>query len=69
LAAWSAKPGVAPTAYVGAKAAVFQASAAGPRTEKEGAAELNPTSVLLCGVMLFDHLGWKDSAELVTQAP
>lgn len=60
--------GMAPNAYVGAKAAIFEASPAGPQTEKEGAAELNPTSVLLCGVMLFDHLGWKDSAELVTHA-
>lgn len=57
--------GLAPNAYVGAKAAVFQAThnmLAKPASPDK----LNPTSVLLCGVMLFEHLGWKDSADLVT---
>jgi isocitrate dehydrogenase len=61
----SGSAGLAPTGYVGAKAAVFEStqSARGATPEEQ-----NPTSVLLAGVMLFDHLGWKDSAELVTHA-
>ena len=59
-------PGVAPTAYVGAKAAVFQAAQATGRND--AGEDVNPSSVLLAGVMLFEHLGWKDSAELVAQA-
>lgn len=58
--------GLAPTAYLGAKAAVFESTHA--LLPKVDPSEQNPTSVLLCGVMLFDHLGWKDSAELVTHA-
>lgn len=58
--------GMAPNAYVGAKAAIFESTHHRlPSAEPE---EENPTSVLLCGVMLFDHLGWKDSAELVTNS-
>jgi len=57
--------GIAPHGYVGAKAAVFQATR-GDRGAEPG--EENPSSVLLAGVMLFDHLGWKDSAELLTNA-
>jgi isocitrate dehydrogenase len=57
--------GLAPNAYVGAKAAIFQAThTALPKPPTPD--KLNPTSLLLCGVMLFEHLGWKDSADLVT---
>lgn len=59
-------PTVAPTAYVGAKAALFQAAHATGRND--AGEDTNPSSVLLAGVMLFEHLGWKDSAELVAQA-
>ena len=60
------KIGLAPEAYIGAKAAVFEAALGGlPSVPAE---QQNPTSVLLCGVMLFDHLGWKDGGELVTHA-
>jgi len=59
-------PGVAPIAYVGAKAAMFQAAQATGRND--AGEDVNPCSVLLAGVMLFEHLGWKDSAELVAQA-
>jgi isocitrate dehydrogenase len=57
--------GLVPTAYVGAKAAMFEAAQS---ARGGGPDELNPTSVLLAGVMLFEHLGWRDSAELVTHA-
>jgi isocitrate dehydrogenase len=55
---------LAPNAYVGAKAAVFEST----QVRATNGSDENPTSVLLCGVMLFDHLGWKDSAELVTNS-
>ena len=58
--------GLAPNAFLGAKAAIFEATH--NLLPEVDAGEENPTSVLLCGVMLFDHLGWKDSAELVTNA-
>ncbi len=58
--------GLAPQAFVGAKAAVFEATHASlPEVETD---EQNPTSVLQCGVMLFDHLGWKDASDLVTNS-
>jgi len=59
--------GIAPTAYVGAKAAIFEASAtAGPRYGDED--PVSASSVLLAGEMLFEHLGWKDAAELVANS-
>ncbi len=59
--------GMAPQAFLGAKAAVFEATHSLRGRHVEPGRE-NPASVLLCGVMLFEHLGWKDSAELVTNA-
>ncbi|MCB9652954.1 MAG: NADP-dependent isocitrate dehydrogenase [Deltaproteobacteria bacterium] len=59
--------GLIPNAHLGAKAAVFEATH-GLLPQPEAKADQNPTAVLLCGVMLFDHLGWKDSAELITHA-
>ena len=59
--------GLSPTAYVGAKAAIFQSTPeASPRFAE--ANSINPSSVLLAGVMLFEHLGWKDAAELVASS-
>ncbi len=59
--------GIAPTAYVGAKAAIFEATAS--VEERYGDSEdINPSSVLLAGVMLFEHLGWKDAGELVSNS-
>ncbi len=58
--------GLAPNAFVGAKAAIFETTH--HMMPKVPVEEQNPTSTLLCGVMLFDHLGWKDSAELVTNS-
>jgi isocitrate dehydrogenase len=64
--AMAGDPGIAPVAYVGAKAAIFQAAQSATRSENGD--DVNPSSVLLAGVMLFEHLGWKDSAELVQAA-
>ncbi|MEL6186182.1 MAG: isocitrate/isopropylmalate family dehydrogenase, partial [Myxococcota bacterium] len=59
--------GIAPNAFVGAKAAVFQCTHAALPKASRGEHE-NPSSALLCGVMLFEHLGWKDAADLVGAA-
>ena len=59
--------GIAPNAFVGAKAAVFETTHAALPKASRGEHE-NPSSALLCGVMLFEHLGWKDAADLVGAA-
>ncbi len=59
--------GLAPSAFVGAKAAIFETTHGLLPRSGRGEHD-NPSSALLCGVMLFEHLGWKDSAELVTAA-
>ena len=56
--------GLAPNAFVGAKAAIFEATHGALPKASRGKHE-NPSSALLCGVMLFEHLGWKDAADLV----
>jgi len=59
--------GMTPVAFMGAKAAIFQSTVeASGRFSEPGAT--NPSSILLAGVMLFDHLGWKDAADLVSQS-
>lgn len=59
--------GLAPNAFVGAKAAVFECTHGTLPKSSRGERE-NPSSALLCGVMLFEHLGWKDAADLVGAA-
>ena len=59
--------GLAPNAFVGAKAAIFESTHNSLPKASRGEHE-NPSSALLCGVMLFEHLGWKDAAELVGSA-
>lgn len=59
--------GTSPTAFVGAKAAVFESTRAMPKNGS-GEDDVNPSSVLMAGVLLFEHLGWKDAAELVQNA-
>jgi isocitrate dehydrogenase len=59
--------GIAPNAFVGAKAAIFEATH-GDRPKASRGEHENPASALLCGVMLFEHLGWKDAADLVGAA-
>ncbi|MBI2375869.1 MAG: NADP-dependent isocitrate dehydrogenase [Deltaproteobacteria bacterium] len=58
---------MSPTGYIGAKAALFQSTLAMP-LNGDAESDVCPGSVLLAGVMLFEHLGWKDAAELVASA-
>ena len=56
--------GIAPGANVGDGYAVFEATrgTAPKYADKDG---INPGSVILSGVMLFDFLGWKEAARMI----
>lgn len=58
--------GMAPGANIGDNAAVFEATH-GTAPKHAGKDEANPTSLILSGVMLLEHLGWVDGAKLVIQ--
>jgi isocitrate dehydrogenase len=58
--------GLAPGANIGDNAAVFEATH-GTAPKYADKDVINPGSVLLSGVMMFEHLGWKEVADLVTQ--
>jgi isocitrate dehydrogenase len=56
--------GIAPGANIGDTAAVFEATH-GTAPKYAGKNVVNPGSLLLSGVMLFDYLGWREAGELV----
>jgi isocitrate dehydrogenase len=58
--------GLAPGANIGDAAAVFEAThgTAPKYADKE---VINPGSVMLSGVMMFEHMGWKEVADLIVQ--
>jgi isocitrate dehydrogenase len=56
--------GIAPGANIGDKAAVFEATH-GTAPKYAGKNVVNPGSVILSGVLMFDHLGWREAGELV----
>jgi isocitrate dehydrogenase len=49
--------GIAPGANIGDEAAVFEATH-GTAPKYAGLDKINPGSVILSGVMMFDHMGW-----------
>ncbi len=59
--------GIAPGANIGDKAAVFEATH-GTAPKYAGQDKVNPGSVILSGVMMFEYMGWDRAAELVTAA-
>ncbi len=59
--------GIAPGANVGDKAAVFEATH-GTAPKYAGLDKVNPGSVILSGVMMLEHLGWKKAADLIVNA-
>src|SRR5579875_2108220 len=59
--------GVAPSANIGEKAAVFEAIH-GSAPSHAGKNEANPTAMVLSGVMLLRHVGESDAADAVNQA-
>jgi isocitrate dehydrogenase len=57
--------GMAPGANIGDAAAVFEAThGTAPKYADQDV--INPSSVILSGVMMFDHLGWQEAGRLIT---
>jgi isocitrate dehydrogenase len=56
--------GIAPGGNVGDEAAVFEATH-GTAPKYAGLDKINPGSVILSGVMMFEHMGWQEVADLI----
>lgn len=59
--------GMAPGANIGDRAALFEATH-GSAPKYAGQDKVNPGSLILSGVMMLEHLGWKEAAEMVYPA-
>ena len=59
--------GMAPGANIGDYAALFEATH-GTAPKYAGQDKVNPSSLILSGVMMLEYLGWGEAAELVRQA-
>ncbi|NQT97496.1 MAG: isocitrate dehydrogenase (NADP(+)) [Candidatus Marinimicrobia bacterium] len=59
--------GLAPGANIGDKVALFEATH-GTAPKYANQDKVNPSSVLLSGVMMFEHLGWQEAADAVVAA-
>jgi isocitrate dehydrogenase len=58
--------GLAPGANIGDEAALFEATH-GTAPKHAGLDKVNPGSVILSGVMMFEHMGWLPVCELITR--
>lgn len=67
LAAQVGGLGMAPGANVGDRCAVFEATH-GSAPKYAGLDKVNPGSMLLSGVMMFDYMGWKEAGVLIRNA-
>ncbi len=67
LAAQVGGLGMAPGANIGDDAAVFEATH-GTAPRYAGMDKVNPGSLILSGVMMFEHMGWNEAADLIRQA-
>jgi isocitrate dehydrogenase len=56
--------GIAPGANIGDQAAVFEATH-GTAPKYAGLDKINPGSLILSGVMMFEHMGWDEAAQLI----
>ena len=59
--------GLAPGANIGDAAALFEATH-GTAPKYAGLDQINPGSVILSGVMMFEHLGWDKAGEMIVSA-
>ena len=59
--------GMAPGANIGDRAAVFEATH-GTAPKYADKDMINPSSVILSGVMMFEHLGWREVSETIVSA-
>ena len=67
LAAQVGGLGMAPGANIGDDAAVFEATH-GTAPRYAGMDKVNPGSLILSGVMMFEHMGWNEAADLIREA-
>ncbi len=59
--------GIAPGANIGDDAAVFEAThGTAPKYSNQN--KVNPSSLLLSGVMMLEYMGWKEAADLINAA-
>lgn len=59
--------GMAPGANIGRRVALFEATH-GSAPKHAGKDRVNPSSLILSGVMMLDHLGWTEAAALIVDA-
>src|SRR5262249_29886734 len=59
--------GMAPGANIGDRAAVFEATH-GTAPKYADKDVINPSSVILSGVMMFDHMSWRDVSRTIIDA-
>ena len=69
LAAQVGGIGIAPGANINYDTghAIFEATH-GTATKYAGLDKVNPSSVILSGVLMLEHIGWKEAGELITSA-
>lgn len=58
--------GIAPGGNVGDEIALFEATH-GTAPKYAGQDKVNPSSVILSGVMMLEHIGWKEAAALIVK--
>jgi isocitrate dehydrogenase len=59
--------GISPGANIGDTAAVFEATH-GTAPKYAGLDKINPTAVILSGVMMLEHFQWQEAADLINNA-
>jgi isocitrate dehydrogenase len=67
LAAQVGGLGMAPGANIGDRCAVFEATH-GTAPKYAGLDKVNPSSLILSGAMMLDHMGWRETSELIRNA-
>ena len=67
LAAQVGGIGIAPGANIGAGLAIFEATH-GSAPKHAGKNRVNPSSLLLSGVMMLEYLGWQEAADIINRA-
>jgi isocitrate dehydrogenase len=67
LAAQVGGLGMAPGANIGDRCAVFEATH-GTAPKYAGQDKVNPSSLILSGAMMLEHMGWRQASELIRSA-
>jgi isocitrate dehydrogenase len=67
LAAQIGGLGMAPGANIGDKCAVFEATH-GTAPKYAGLDKVNPSSLILSGMMMLQHMGWQEASQCIVDA-